>query len=80
MTFASALYRVAIINNIPLAARNFTHGSIADRMNYVQNLSTDPTHTARFDRWMSLLYLVMVLILIAGGAWVVVAWNVHPGM
>ncbi|HEY1628279.1 MAG TPA: M48 family metallopeptidase, partial [Tepidisphaeraceae bacterium] len=77
-TFASALYRVAIINNIPLSARNFTHGSIAQRMNYVQTLSADPTRTVRFDRSMSLLYAVMIFILLACGAWAIVAWGIHP--
>jgi STE24 endopeptidase len=75
MTFASALYRVAIINNIPLAARNFTHGSIADRMNYVQSLGADPSRTMRFDRSMFLLYGIMILILLACCAWVLIAWR-----
>ncbi|HMB95243.1 MAG TPA: M48 family metallopeptidase [Tepidisphaeraceae bacterium] len=77
MTFASALYRVAIINNIPISARNFTHGSIVDRMNYVQTLSADPTRTLRFDRSMSMLYAMMIFILLACAAWVIVAWGVQ---
>jgi STE24 endopeptidase len=77
-TFASALYRVAVINNIPLSARNFTHGSIAQRMNYVQTLSADPVRTVRFDRSMSMLYAVMIFILLACGAWAIVAWGIRP--
>jgi STE24 endopeptidase len=68
--FASALHRVAVINNIPLRERNFTHGSIAQRMHYLETLSTDPRHTARFDRAMSLLYGIMIACLLMCGLWV----------
>lgn len=72
--FTSALHRVAVVNNIPLAARNFTHGSIADRMQYLNALSTDPTRTREFDRWMSIVYASMVMALIVGSAWVMIGW------
>jgi STE24 endopeptidase len=71
-TFASALHRVAAVNNIPVAARNFTHGSIADRVHYLQTLSSDPTRTMQFDRWMSVVNASMGLALLASGLWVVV--------
>jgi STE24 endopeptidase len=70
-TFASALHRVAVINNIPLRERNFTHGSIAQRMHYLETLSTDPRHTARFDRAMLLLYSIMIATFLTCGLWVV---------
>ncbi len=54
--FASALRRVANVNNIPVAARSWCHGSIAKRMQYLHLLSADPDRTARFDRWMLGLY------------------------
>lgn len=72
-TFAAALKRVALVNNIPLSARNFTHGSIAERVRYLQDLSTDPSRTLQFDRSMSVLYAMMTLALLACGAWVMVA-------
>jgi STE24 endopeptidase len=53
---ASALRRVAIVNNIPIAARSWCHGSIATRMQYVQGLSHDPELTSRFDYFMRWLY------------------------
>jgi len=67
--FASALQRVAVINNIPVAARSWCHGSIAKRMTYLQDLAADPARTMRFDRFMSKLYVAMVLALVACGAW-----------
>jgi STE24 endopeptidase len=72
-TFASALHRVAAVNNIPVAARNFTHGSIAERVRYLQALSSDPTRTLQFDRWMSVLNAAMGFALLASGVWVLVA-------
>ena len=55
--FGSALYRVAVINNIPIASRTLTHGSISDRIEYLRAMSTDPERTRRFDRFMSWVYL-----------------------
>jgi hypothetical protein len=71
--FASALHRVAVINNIPVAARSWCHGSIAKRMKYLEELSADPSHTTRFDRFMGKLYVALVLALVVCGAWAVVA-------
>jgi STE24 endopeptidase len=72
MIFGSALYRVAVINNIPIRARNFTHGSIASRMNYLENIATDPERTTQFDRLMLALYAAMffALILVGSIAWI----------
>jgi len=58
--FASALRRVAIVNNIPIAARSWCHGSIATRMQYLQGLSRDPQRTAAFDRYMRWIYIAMI--------------------
>jgi STE24 endopeptidase len=66
--FASALHRVAIINNIPISARNFSHGSIAARMKYLHALSADPRRTGRFDRAMFALYAALIGALILCGA------------
>jgi STE24 endopeptidase len=48
--FASALERVALVNNIPISARNWTHGSIQSRMRYIHRLGRDPKVAERFDR------------------------------
>jgi len=62
-----------VINNIPVAARSWCHGSIAKRMKYLEHLSADPLHTTRFDRFMSKLYVALVLALVVCGAWAMVA-------
>ena len=56
MVFTSALRRVANVNNIPVAARSWCHGSIAKRMQYLQSLSVDRALTGKFDRYMAWLY------------------------
>jgi STE24 endopeptidase len=66
--FGSALHRVAMVNNIPVKARSWCHGSIAKRMQYLQELSKDPVRTKRFDRLMLCLYSAMVFALFAGAA------------
>jgi STE24 endopeptidase len=48
--FASALQRVALVNNIPENARNWTHGSIAARVRYIRQFGRDPLVAERFDR------------------------------
>jgi STE24 endopeptidase len=66
--FGAALQRVALVNNIPVKARSWCHGSIATRMQYLRDLSHDPTRTARFDRFMLLMYGALVFALFAGAA------------
>jgi Zn-dependent protease with chaperone function len=41
-------------------ANNFLHGSIASRMEYVQDLATDPRRTGHFDRTMFWLYCTLL--------------------
>ena len=67
--FASALHRVAVINNIPIKARSWCHGSIAKRMQYLRELAVDPARTARFDRVMTALYVGLLGTLIACAGW-----------
>ena len=66
--FGSALHRVAMVNNIPVRAPSWCHGSIAKRMQYLHELSKDPVRTKRFDRLMFCLYGAMVFALFAGAA------------
>lgn len=67
--FCSALERVASVNNIPIAARSWCHGSIARRMRFVQELSEHPARTVRFDRSMARLYLALTLGLCLFAGW-----------
>jgi len=65
--FASALNRVAFVNNIPLRARGLFHPSIARRLIYLEEMSQDPIKTSRFDQLMSHLYAAMILVLMTCG-------------
>jgi STE24 endopeptidase len=65
--FASALRRVAIINNIPITAASWCHGSIAKRMQYIHSLGRDPNATARFDTLMRRVYAAIILALVVSG-------------
>ncbi|CAN5557024.1 hypothetical protein BH09PLA1_BH09PLA1_17100 [soil metagenome] len=68
--FASALHRVAVVNNIPVRARDFRHGSIAQRMMYLRRLSIDPANTRRFDRFMAIVYRCLLAALLLSIGWV----------
>ena len=67
--FASALHRVAVINRTPVSAGSVWHGSIADRMRYLHEISSDPAHTYRFDRVMNRLYATLLVALCTFGTW-----------
>ncbi|MFI5378215.1 MAG: M48 family metallopeptidase [Tepidisphaerales bacterium] len=66
--FASALQRVASVNNIPVRARSWCHGSIGSRMDYLRQISADPAQTQRFDETMWRLYATMVAALLLSAA------------
>jgi STE24 endopeptidase len=66
---ASALHRVARVNNIPLAAHEWLHGSIASRMRYLKGIATDPSATRRFDKYMRRLYWSLLAVLASLAAW-----------
>ncbi len=61
--FASALERVAVVNNIPITARNWTHGSIAARMQFIHRLGRDPAAAARFDRVGRRVFVGLILLI-----------------
>jgi STE24 endopeptidase len=67
--FCSALERVAAINNIPIAARSWCHGSLAKRILFLEGLSLHADQTAQFDRVMGRLYVILVLSLCVFAAW-----------
>ena len=64
---------MAAVNNIPIAARSWCHGSIAKRMRFLEFLSRDSRRTAKFDRFMQWLYLVLIASLLAFGIWTMLA-------
>jgi STE24 endopeptidase len=63
--FADALTRVAYLNNIPLHARNWTHGSIAHRIHALFDLAQYPHRLLAFNR---LMLAIRALILTLGAA------------
>jgi hypothetical protein len=69
MLFSSALHRVAKVNNIPIAKNEWLHGSIAARMQYLRELSTDPALTGRFDRRMVRIYCGLLFALAVSAVW-----------
>jgi STE24 endopeptidase len=73
MLFSSALHRVAKVNNIPVAKNEWLHGSIAARMQYLRELSTDPALTGRFDRRMVRIYCGLLFGLVVSAIWLVSA-------
>jgi hypothetical protein len=76
MVVAGALNRVARINNIPVAAGEWLHGSIAGRMRYLQELSGEAGRTAKFDSYMRRVYWGLVGVAVVLGVWV----GVQAGM
>lgn len=64
---ASALARAAVINNVPLDARSFRHGSIARRIRYIRQLAREPAQTFAFDRSMGMLFAGILAALTLGG-------------
>ncbi|MGD1278704.1 MAG: M48 family metallopeptidase [Tepidisphaeraceae bacterium] len=67
--FCSALQRIAAVNNIPVAAPSWSHGSIYKRMRFLSQLGQDPAKTAHFDRSMFRLYLALSAWLLLSGIW-----------
>jgi len=67
--FTSALERVAVINNIPIATRSWCHGSIAKRMDYLLHLASDPQRTGQFDRTMARIYTALLAAFAASAAY-----------
>jgi len=60
-----------LAGNLMDLAYDWLHGSIANRMAYLRNLSTDPALTTKFDRVMGRLYGALLFVLIASAAYVV---------
>ncbi len=74
-TFAAALHRVAVVNDIPYAARNWTHGSIASRVDYIGRLAADPAVGRRFDRAGRWVHAALAVLVVASTAVAVVGFR-----
>lgn len=78
--FASALERVAVVNNISVSSPNWTHGSIARRMGYIHRIGQDPALTADFDRSIRRVYWGLLLVLAGCGIGAIVVMNQRDPM
>jgi len=67
--FASALRRAALINNIPTEARNFSHDSIANRIDHLRWLSQNPTRTIVFEQSVRRLCWILAAAIVFCGIW-----------
>jgi STE24 endopeptidase len=76
--FASALRRAALINNIPTEARNFSHGSIANRIDHLRWLSQNPTRTIVFEQSVRRLCWILAAAIVICGVWTSVLF-LHGG-
>ena len=73
----SALQRVAQVNNIPIHAHEWLHGSIGKRIRHLQELSGHPDFTHRFDKTMRRLYWGLSAVLVMLVTWLVVQHVVY---
>lgn len=65
---ARALLRVAIVNNLPVHARDFFHGSIASRVDWLRDAGDDAQAVDRFDRAMGRLrWAILAVVLFGAG-------------
>jgi STE24 endopeptidase len=62
--------RDAVLRSLELTG-HFLHGGIAERMNFVRDLASDPARTAAFDRFMRVVFFGVLVLLVAGIAFAV---------
>ncbi len=73
----SALQRVAQVNNIPIHAHEWLHGSIGKRIRYLQELSAHPNCTGRFDKHMRRIYWGISAVIVMLITWILVQHFVY---
>jgi STE24 endopeptidase len=66
---SSALRRTAMVNNMPICARSWCHGSIATRIAFLSRTDRDSRAAAGFDRAMTHLNAVLLATGIAAAVW-----------
>ena len=71
--FSSALHRVAVVNNIPIARHEWLHGSILKRMNFLRDLAAHPKRSDYFDKQMQRMYGLLLLGLVVSLVWMTIA-------
>jgi hypothetical protein len=66
---ANALRRTALVNNLPVSARSWCHGSIATRIGFLNRTDRDTSAAPDFDRAMTHLNATLLAIGIAAAVW-----------
>jgi Zn-dependent protease with chaperone function len=66
---SNALRRTALVNNLPVSARSWCHGSIAKRIAFLNRSDRDGHIAADFDRQMTHLNAALLATGIAAGVW-----------
>jgi Zn-dependent protease with chaperone function len=70
---SSALHRIAVINNIPIRANEWLHGSIAWRIAFLMRIAEAEQHTDKYDRLMRRIYCSIIGLILLFGTWT--AWE-----
>ena len=79
MLFADALHRIAILNGIPIHAHSWRHSSIAHRMELLKQYAGDPTASARLNRAVWIIKLILFVGTLLGMAIAVwLFWGGRP--
>jgi STE24 endopeptidase len=77
--FADALHRIAVLNGIPIHARSWRHSSIAYRIELLKAYTSNPAASARLDRTVWIIKLILFVGTIIGltiGVWLF--WGERP--
>ena len=75
--FSSALHRVAVVNNIPIAKHEWLHGSILKRMNFLRDIAAHPKRSDAFDRQMQRMFGLLLLGLFVSMLWMSISHFAH---
>jgi len=70
--FAEALHRIAVLNGIAVDARSWRHSSIANRMRLLKQYAHDPAGSARLERVVIVIKMLLVVGTVIGlgvGVW-----------
>lgn len=67
--FIDALVKVANLNGVPMGTWSWRHGSIEQRIRFLEQVQADPSLATRTDRQVLLLRVALAAILAAGIAW-----------
>ena len=71
LAFTSALERITLVNGMDPTSRSWRHFSVARRIRFLVDVTTDPSVERRFRRTMAGIYLATLALTLAAGSYVV---------